>query len=165
MYRNPWLVVTEYRTIRPDGNPGIYGVVDPGDNVTIVAVNEARQVLLVRDFVYPVQTWARSLPSGAVEPTEEPLAAARRELAEEGGVSASEWVELGAYWLTCGISPQTSYLYLARSLQVFAAHPEPTEVITREWVDFAEALALARSGEIRDAPSALGLMLAAAHAA
>ena len=34
-YRNPWLSVTEYQVLRPDGAPGLYGVVDPGDNVTI----------------------------------------------------------------------------------------------------------------------------------
>jgi 8-oxo-dGTP pyrophosphatase MutT (NUDIX family) len=154
------MVVTEYQTIRPDGNPGIYGVVDPGDNVTIVALNEANQVLLVRDFVYPVQAWSWSLPSGAVEPDEAPLAAAQRELAEEGGVSACAWEELGAYWLSPGISPQTSYFYLARGLQSFPSRPEPTEVISHAWVDFAEAVTRAHSGDIRHAPAALALLLA-----
>lgn len=156
-YRNPWLVVTEHATLRPDGNPGIYGIVDPGDNVTIVALNDQGQVLLVRDFIYPVQEWAWSLPSGAVEPGEDPAAAAARELAEEGGIAATDWQPLGTFWISPGISPQTSFLFLARSLQSVPAQPEPTEVLTSRWLPLAEAVRACADGTIRHAVSALAL--------
>lgn len=159
-YHNPWLVVTEHQTVRPDGQMGIYGIVDPGDNVTMVALDDQGQVLLVRDFIYPVQAWAWSLPSGAVAAGEEPRAAAARELAEEGGVAAAEWQDLGTYWLSPGISPQTSFLFLARGLQTVPAHPEPTEVLTRRWLPLAAALRAARAGTIRHAVAALALLRA-----
>ena len=93
MYRNPWLRVTEYQVIRPDGQPGIYGVVDPGDNVTIVALEDDERVWLVSEFLYPLQTAEWFLPTGAVERGEDILAAAQRELAEETGLRAAgvEW--------------------------------------------------------------------------
>jgi 8-oxo-dGTP pyrophosphatase MutT (NUDIX family) len=162
-YRNPWVVVTEHQVIRPDGQPGIYGVVDPGDNVTIVARDEGGRVLLVRDFIYPMQQWAWSLPSGAVESGEDPFTAAVRELREEGGVRARRWGALGSFWTTPGIAAQTSYLFLARDLEAVAAHPEPTEVITHHWMALADALALCQRGEIRHALAALALHLVAAQ--
>lgn len=164
-YRNPWLIVTEYAVIRPDGQPGIYGVVDPGDNATIVALDAQQRVLLVRDFVYPMQAWAWALPSGMVEAGEAPGVAAARELREEGGLVAVQWDDLGAYWTTPGIAAQTSYLYLARGLTPVAAQPEPTEVITRRWAALDEALALCAQGAIRHALAALALHLTRAHLA
>jgi 8-oxo-dGTP pyrophosphatase MutT (NUDIX family) len=164
-YRNPWMVVTEYQVIRPDGQPGIYGVVDPGDNVTIVARDDAGRVLLVRDFIFPMQQWAWSLPSGAVEPGEDPRVAAVRELREEGGVVADHWDALGNFWTTPGIAAQTSYLFLARDLTFVAAQPEPTEVITHQWVDLAEGLAMCQRGEIHHALAALALHLVAGYEA
>lgn len=160
-YRNPWMVVAEHQVIRPDGAPGIYGVVDPGDNVTVVALDDAGRVLLIRDFVYPVQAWAWSLPGGMVDPGEEVAAAAARELAEEAGITASEWTPLGVFWLTAGISPQTSHAFLARDLRRVAAQPEGTEVITDTWVPLADAVAQAHAGAMRDAPSVLALLFAA----
>lgn len=159
-YQNPWLVVTEHQVTRPDGQPGIYGVVDPGDNATIVALDDAGRVLLVRDFVYPVQEWAWSLPSGAVEPGEMPADAAMRELREEGGVVALHWTQLGRFWTTPGISPQMSHLFLARGLQSVPATPEPTEVMTHRTMALTEALAQCQRGELRHALTALGLWLA-----
>src|SRR5262249_50708663 len=87
-YSNPWLSAVEYAVVRPDGQPGIYGVVDPGPNATIVALDDHEHVTLVRDFVYPLQRAAWGLPSGKVEEGEAPLAAAQRELAEEAALAA-----------------------------------------------------------------------------
>ena len=55
VYRNPWISVTEYQVVRPDGAPGIYGVVDPHDNAAIVALDDEARVLLVGEFLYPLQ--------------------------------------------------------------------------------------------------------------
>jgi 8-oxo-dGDP phosphatase len=159
-YQNPWIVVAEHQVTRPDGQPGIYGVVDPGDNVTVVALDDVGQVVLVRDFIYPVQEWAWSLPSGSVEVGEPPLDAAQRELREESGVEAKEWTPLGQFWTTPGISPQTSFLYLARDLHAVPATPEPTEVMTQRTIALNEALAQCQRGEIRHVLTAVGLWLA-----
>jgi len=159
-YRNPWLAVTEYAVTRPDGSAGIYGIVEPGDNVTILAIDDQQQVLLVHDFIYPVQEWAWSLPSGAVEIGEDIAAAAARELAEEGGLLAQQWQLLGSFWLTPGISPQTSHCFVARGLQQIGTRLEPTEVITHRWVSLAEATQACVTGDIRHATAIIPLLLA-----
>lgn len=156
-YRNPWLVVTEYQVVRPDGQDGIYGVVDPGDNAAILALDGAERVTLVGEFWYPLQVYGWKIPSGLVERREEPLAAARRELAEETGLEADEWTPLGAYHLSPGISTQTSYAYLARGLREVPARPEGTERLALRRVSLAEARAMCLRNEIRDAPSVMAL--------
>ncbi len=157
VYRNPWLRVTEYAVIRPDGQPGIYGVVDPGDNVVVAALDDGERIWLVGDFLYPVQQFQWVVPSGKVEDGEDPQSAARRELAEEVGARAREWVALGSYDLSNGISTQASHLYLARDLELGAPAPEGTEQLSRRLLPLEEAYALCLRGEIRDAPSALAI--------
>lgn len=157
VYRNPWMTVTEYQVVRPDGQPGIYGVVDPGDNAAIVALDAEERVTLVGEFVYPVQVYCWMIPSGYAERGEDPLAAAKRELAEEAGLEAREWTALGAYYLSNGISTQTSYAFLARDLLGVTARPEGTEVLTLRSMPLAEARAMCLRNEIRDAPSVLAL--------
>jgi 8-oxo-dGTP pyrophosphatase MutT (NUDIX family) len=163
VYRNPWLRVTEYSVVRPDGRPGIYGVVDPGDNVTVVALDTDRRVWLVGEFRYPTQRFDWLVPSGKIEPEEAPEAAARRELAEETGLRAAEWTLLGVYELSNGVSTQVSYLYLARGLEQGAARPEGTERFQFRQIPLEEAYAQCRSGELRDAPSALAIWRAREH--
>jgi 8-oxo-dGTP pyrophosphatase MutT (NUDIX family) len=149
--------VTEYTVIRPDRQPGIYGVVDPGDNVAVVAVDDQQCVWLVGEFRYPIQEFQWMVPSGKHEEGEDPETAARRELAEEIGARARQWVELGSYDLSNGISTQASHLYLARDLELGDATPEGTEQLSRRLLPLEEAYRLCLRGEIRDAPSVLAI--------
>lgn len=161
MYRNPWLSVTEYEVIRPDGAPGIYGVVNPGDNVTIVALDDERRVWVVEDFLYTLQRWSWFLPSGAIDSGEDPLRAASRELLEETGLRAARWDLLGAYYLSPGTSTQRSYLYLARELTEGAPQREPAEAqMTARRMPLSTALAASRASETASAVTMLGLLLA-----
>lgn len=157
VYRNPWISVTEYSVRRPDGKMGIYGVVDPGDNATIVALDEGEHVSLVGEFRYVIQQHQWMLPSGKVEDGEEPFTAAQRELAEEAGVEAEEWTSLGAYHLSDGILKQVSHIFLARRLRTTTARPEGTEMFSMRSLSLRDAVEACLSGEIADAPSVLGI--------
>jgi 8-oxo-dGTP pyrophosphatase MutT (NUDIX family) len=157
VYRNPWLAVTEYAVIRPDGQPGIYGVVDPGDNVSVVPLDDEEHVWLIGEFRYPTQRFAWTLPSGKVEAGEDTLAAARRELAEETGLHAAEWEMLGAHPLSAGTSTQISHIYLARDLCQGEARPEGTERLTLRRLPLREAVEACRTGAITDATGVLGI--------
>lgn len=159
-YRNPWLRVTEYQVTRPDGTPGSYGVADLGTNVTTAALDDQGRVLLIRDFVYPLQAWCWSLPGGRAEPGEDVQAAAARELAEEGGVAADDWQLVGTFWLSPGITTEATYSFLARGVRAVPASPEPTETITTAWAPLAEAVARCFGGDIRDATAVLALLAA-----
>lgn len=160
VYRNPWLHVTEYQVIRPDGAPGIYGVVDPGDNVTVVALDDDGQVWLVEDFLYPIQARGWFLPTGTINREEDPLLAAQRELMEETGLRAAHWERLGAFYLTPGIATQRSYIYLAQGLTLGEAQREATEAdMTMRRMPLREACLASQRGETPSAVTALGLWL------
>lgn len=157
VYANPWMRVTEYSVRRPDGQRGIYGVVDPGANATIVALDEQERVYLVGDFSYPIQRYTWNLPSGRVEDDEEPLLAAQRELAEEAGLEAESWQRLGAYELSPGISSQVSHIFLARGLRNVPTRHEGTERITITTLALADALERCLRGELTAAVTVLGI--------
>lgn len=164
VYHNPWLSVVEYQVIRPDGQPGIYGVVDPGDNVLIIALDAEQRLWLIRDFVYPAQHYHEMLPAGKLEADEEPLIGAQRELAEEVGAYTErdeDWTLLGTFYLSSGVSSQRSYVYLARNVVPGEARREGTEQrMTTRQLPLHEAYIGAIKGVYKDAPTTLGILLA-----
>ena len=105
VYRNPWMTVVEHAVVRPDGTDGIYGIVDPGDNAAIIALDDDDHLWLAGEYAYPVQRYEWKIPSGKVEEGEPALEAAQRELAEETGLHAREWSPLGSYY------PQRGHLH------------------------------------------------------
>lgn len=157
VYRMPWLIVTEYAVIRPDGTRGLYAVTDPGANVTIVALENDEFVWLIREFSYPLQRARWILPAGRVEQGEDPLAAAQRELAEEVGLHADTWQLLGTSPLSGGFSTQISHAYLARHLSHGPAAPEGTEAIEPRCIPLREAYAACLDGSISDAAVVLAI--------
>lgn len=161
VYRNRWLRVREDDVIRPDGQPGIYGVIEPEDNAAIVALDDAGRVALVGEFLYPLAVQSWQIPSGGINAGEPPLAAAMRELVEETGLEAARWDALGRFYLSGGISTQVSHIFLARELRATPPRPEGTELLELRFVPIAEALAMADRSDIADAPSLVGLYRAA----
>jgi len=158
-YQNPWIRVVEYDVLRPDGQPGLYGVIDAGHNAGVVAVDEQDRVALLREFVFPVDRFLWQIPSGQFR-EEGPQAAAARELREETGIVARSWTSLGTAHLSAGISTQETHLFLARDLSIGEANREPTETMTVSWLPLEDAVHMCLRGEITDAVSVMGLLKA-----
>ena len=157
-YANPWIVVWHDEVTRPDGNPGIYGVVHFRNAASgVVVLDEADRILLVGQHRYTLDAYSWEIPEGGVAETEEPVEGARRELSEETGVEASEWAELGTYALSNSITDERGMLWLATGLSHGAAAPEPTEDLAIRWLPFAEALGMTLDGRITDAVSIMGI--------
>ena len=93
-----------------------------------------------------------------MSPDQTPEEVARRELLEEVGGSATELRYVGQFCTSNGISSEVAYVYLATGVELGETHREPTEMMELRLVPVAEALRMARQGEITDGPSALALL-------
>jgi 8-oxo-dGTP pyrophosphatase MutT (NUDIX family) len=157
-YENPWIVVYHDEVVRPDGQPGIYGVVHFRNRaVGVVPVDAEDRVLLVGQYRYPLDVYSWEIPEGGAPPGEEPLVCAQRELLEETGYSAERWELVLRAHLSNSVSDEEAFCFLATDLRPGAACPEGTERLQLRWVPFAEALRMVLRGEITDSLSVLGL--------
>jgi len=157
-YKNPWIAVYEDQVLRPDGQPGIYGVVHFMNRaIGVVAMDDCDQVLLVGQYRYPLDRYSWEIVEGGGDLDEEPLVAARRELAEETGYSADTWQEILRAHLSNSVTDEEAVCYLATGVQAGCAEPEGTEQLQVKWVAFDEAMHMAARGEITDALTILGL--------
>lgn len=156
VYRNPWLRVHEDRVRRPDGTLGRYGVVEVGDAVAVAALSPGG-LWLVRQYR---PSWRRrvwELPCGGIGRGERPLAAARRELREETGLTARSWLGAGVIRANDPVV-NTFRLYLARGLTRGAAARDASEadMECRMW-PLAELRRAVRSGRIDDDMTLAGI--------
>lgn len=140
--------------------------VDHPGAVAVLAVDEHDRVLLINQYRHPIRTRDWELPAGLLDvPGEPPVEAAKRELAEEADLVASEWRELIAFASSPGGSDETIVVYEARGLaaapEVFARTEEEAELVLR-WVPLAEAVEAALAGRLRN--SILLVAVLAAHA-
>src|SRR4051794_11364487 len=157
-YENPWVVVYHDKVLRPDGLPGIYGMVHYRNRaVGVVALDEQDRVLLVGQYRYTLDVYSWEIPEGGAAEGEEPLAAAQRELREETGYTAGHWREIARAHLSNSVSDEEAICYAATGLSPGVAEPEGTERLQVRWVPFAEALDMVADGRITDAVTVLAL--------
>jgi 8-oxo-dGDP phosphatase len=157
-YDNPWITVWDDEVTRPDGSPGIYGVVHLENlAVGVVALDAEDRVVLVGQHRYTLDEFSWEIPEGGVPAGEEGLAGAQRELREETGVEATDWREIGRLVLSNSVTDERARLYLATGLTHGTAQPDATEALTVRWVPFDEALAMTLDGRISDVMSVVGI--------
>jgi 8-oxo-dGTP pyrophosphatase MutT (NUDIX family) len=157
-YANPWVTVWHDEVDRPDGSPGIYGVVH-FENLAagVVVLDAADRVLLVGQHRYTLDAYSWELPEGGVPAGESALDGAARELLEETGVEADGWRELVRFHLSNSISDEAGVIFAARARTLGTAAPEPSEALEVRWLAFEDALAMAADGRITDAMTIMGL--------
>ena len=157
-YQNPWVVVYHDEVVRPDGQPGIYGVVHYRNKaVAVVALDEQDRTLLVGQYRYTLDVYSWEVVEGGAGEGEDLVEAARRELREETGYSADRLQEIARLHLSNSVSDEEAVCFLATGLRPGAAEPEGTERLQVRWVPFSEALAMTFDGRITDALSVIAL--------
>ncbi len=161
-YQNPWMSIIEHEVIRPDNEPGIYGVVEVGSNSGIVAMNEKLEIILLDEYIFPFATTSLQIPSGQVL-GEDPLIGAKRELKEETGIIAENWISLGTFYLSGGISTQIGNLFLATGLTFEKSALEGTEDLIVTTIPLAKAVNLCVNSQIKDSVSIVGIFRAAEY--
>jgi 8-oxo-dGTP pyrophosphatase MutT (NUDIX family) len=163
VYRNPWMRVREDAVLRPNGSPGIYGVVEFVPAVGVVALTPDERVYLVGQYRYTVEEYSWEIITGYSTPGEDLRLGAARELQEEAGLTAARWTPLGRCHISNSVTDQIGYLFLAQDLLAGAPAPDETEELALTTVPLDEALRRAQESEIVQAFSLVGLYRAWHH--
>jgi 8-oxo-dGTP pyrophosphatase MutT (NUDIX family) len=153
IYKNHWLEVIEDKVIRPDGKDGIFGIVKIKPGVSVLAIDDEDFVYLTKEFHYAIESEGIEVVSGGMDENEKPIDTAKRELEEELGIKAEEWIDLGYVnpFTTTVVSP--SYLFLAKKLKFGKDNQEGTETISLVKVKFDEAVKMVLDNKITHSPS------------
>jgi ADP-ribose pyrophosphatase len=157
VYRGSLLNIRVDTVALPDGaiaNREI--VVHPGA-VAVAPLTDDAQVVLVRQFRYPINRITLEIPAGKLEFGEEPEATCRRELAEETGLSAASLEKLTEIVVAPGYSNERIALYKATGLSAAHAKPDADEFIETVTLPLEEVHAMIRRGEIQDAKTIIAL--------
>lgn len=150
-YRNPWIELFHDEVERPDGGPGIYGVVHFRSlAVGVVAVGDDGRLLLVGQHRYTLDAYSWEIPEGGVPEGESAEEGARRELREETGYEAETWRYLFRFTTSNSVTDERGEMFLATGLRPGEASPDETEDLALRWATLDEVLAEIDRGEIHD---------------
>ena len=151
-------------TVRlPDGGESVREWIrHPGASAVVPLFGDGSTVL-VRQFRYPPRREFLEVPAGKHDRPDEPEATARRELREEAGLEAARWTHLGATYPGIGYTDERIELYLAEGLTEHAQEADDDEFVEPVRMPFAEAVRMARAGELLDAKTCVAVLLAEAH--
>ncbi len=144
----------------PDGKETYRDIVEHRGAVAIVPLLPGGQVALVRQFRLPAGGTLLEIPAGTLDPDEDAVACAHRELQEEIGYRAGKLEPLAATFVAPGYSTELIRLYLATDLQPAQQATDPDEYVEVVTMPFADAVQRAVAGEFRDAKTVCGLLIA-----
>ena len=147
----------------PNGHRLPLEIVHHPGGAAVVALDADHRVCLLHQYRHAAGGWVWELPAGKLEPGESPAVNAQRELAEEGGIAAAHWHELGRYFSSPGVFTEVIHLYLATDLEPAAAERESGEVFEVHWIPFEEAMSWIDRGTIDDGKTGYGLLKAARY--
>jgi ADP-ribose pyrophosphatase len=138
-------------------------VVEYGESVALVAIDDEGSLLMVRQYRHPAGRWLLEVPAGGVDDHDaSPEAAALRELREEAGFRG-DLTRLGSFYLACGYSDEYMHVFLAEDLVEDPLPGDDDEDLQLGRVSLERALAMLDAGELGDAKTVAGLMLYLRH--
>jgi ADP-ribose pyrophosphatase len=154
VYRGPVFSVTTDHVQEPGGVTARRDVIHHTGSVVVLAVDDSAatpRVLLERQYRHAASDYLWELPAGRIDPGEKELAAAKRELLEETGYTATKWKRILKFYASPGFVAETMSVFLATGLRAGKAQPEDDEIIYKRMVPLPTAVRMAMSGTIRDA--------------
>lgn len=144
----------------PDGKKAKREVVEHPGAVAVVPVLPDGRIILVKQYRHPVGEVTWEIPAGKLDQKEAPELCAFRELEEETGYKAKKMRKLTTFFTTPGFTNEVIHLYAAEGLEETAQNTDEDEFIDALEVSRSDAMWMIRSGEIKDAKSIIGILMA-----
>jgi 8-oxo-dGTP pyrophosphatase MutT (NUDIX family) len=151
VYDNPWIQLTEFDVINPSGGKGIYGKVHfKNTAIGIVALDEFLNIWLVGQYRFTIDQYSWEIPEGGGLVGVDPLEGAKRELLEETGLVAENWMPLLKMHLSNSVSDELAIVYLATNLTQKTPEPEETEQLQIKKIPFEKVYEMVMNDLIMD---------------
>ncbi len=145
----------------PDGSTSTREYIRHNGAACVVALTEDEEVLMVRQYRYPVGQTTWEIPAGKLDSKDEdPFDAARRELKEETGAEASEWIRLGDFYPTPAYTDENIVMFLAKGLTFGDVNPDDDEFLMVESVPLETLVAEIMAGNVPDAKTQAAVLRA-----
>jgi ADP-ribose pyrophosphatase len=164
VYQGPLFRVQHDKLIEPGGRQNERDVIRHNGSVVILAIDSSKSkrdpwIVLERQYRHAANQFLWELPAGKLEPGEEPLAGAQRELAEETGYRAKKWRPLVEYYASPGFLGESMKVFLAEGLQPGETNLEEDENIELRLVKLSELLKMIEKGAILDGKTLTSVLL------
>ncbi len=159
IYENSWISLTEHQVINPGGGNGIYGEVHFKNlAIGIIPLDEENNTWLVGQYRFPLKQYSWEIPEGGGLLDVDPLLSAKRELLEETGIEAEEWLEIQKIHLSNSVSDELGIIYLAKQLRFGNSSPEESEELIVRKLPFETVYQMVLNGEITDSLSVVAIL-------
>lgn len=159
VYDNPWVSVHHQEVIKPNGEPGIYGMAHfKNFAAAVIPLDHDNNTWLVGQYRYTLNEYSWEIPMGGGVLDSDILEAAKRELKEETGMEANIWTSLGNIHTSNSVTDEVGYLFLAEDLTFGEAEPDDTEILSLKKVSLSEAVRMVMDSEITDSLSIAAIL-------
>jgi len=154
------LIKVTYDVAEVNGKEAWREVVHHPGASAVVAIDEENRIIMEKQFRYALNDYLLEIPAGKLDAGEDPLVCAKRELEEETGIIASEWISLGTIATSPGFCNEVIHLYVAKGLSKGEIHWDEDEYVEVERYRFDELLQRIKEEKIKDSKSLSALLLA-----
>jgi ADP-ribose pyrophosphatase len=164
VYQGPLFRVLHDKIIEPSGKHNERDVIRHNGSVVILAIDSSKSrknpwIVVERQYRHAANQYLWELPAGKLDPGEDALGGAKRELAEETGYSAKKWKPLVEYYASPGFLGESMKVFTAEGLVAGAAHPEDDEEIEFRLVKLSDVLKMIEKGAIKDGKTLTSVLL------
>jgi ADP-ribose pyrophosphatase len=142
----------------PNGKPATREIVEHNGGVTMVPLTDDNEIIFVKQFRYPYKKVLLEIPAGKLEKGEDHRDAGIRELKEETGATAKDFIFLGEIYPTPGYTEEKIYLYLAKGLTFSEQNLDEDEFLTVEKITLQKAVEMVLNGQINDGKTQIGIL-------
>lgn len=144
----------------PDGNPATREIIRHPGAAAVIPINDKNEIFMVRQYRKPLEKVTLEIPAGKLDRGEDPRVCAERELREETGVTSGKLWYVASIHSTPGFSDEVLHLYAATELTEGESNADEDEFLSVEKIPIGKLLQMIFSGEITDAKSIIGILIA-----